>query len=82
MKGTSDQVTKCGDLSVDYFNKYFITAVDTSDFILTHHWKSQQAEQSQSIFLRPVTDDEVLKHISTSKKQKNPLGCIALRYQF
>ena len=31
VKGTSNQVTKCGDLSVEDFNNYFITAVDTSD---------------------------------------------------
>ena len=60
-----------GDLSVEDFSNYFITAVDTADTILTHHWKSGQAEQSQSLFLRPVTDDEVLKHISTLKNKKS-----------
>ena len=51
VKGTSNQVTICGVLSVEDFNNYFITAVDTSDTILTHNWKREQAVQSQSIFL-------------------------------
>ena len=84
-------MTKYGDLSVGDFNIYFITAVGTSDTLLTHHWNSQQAEQPQSnhwnsqqaeqlqsIFLRPVTDAEILQHISTLKN-KNLLGWIALR---
>ena len=73
LKGSTNQVTKCGDLSVEDFSNYFITAVDTSDTILTHHRKSQQAEQTQSIFLRPVTDAEVMQHISTLKNKK-PVG--------
>ena len=71
-----NQVAKC-DLSAENFN-HFITAVDTSDTILTHRWKSQQVEQPQSIFMRPVTEDEVLKHISTLKNKKS-VGWIALR---
>ena len=63
-------MTKCGDLSVEEFNNYFITAVDTSDTILTHHWKNEQAEQSQLILPRPLTDDEVLKH-NFSLQKKN-----------
>ena len=66
VKGTTNPVTKCGDISVEDFN--FITAVDTSD---THHWKRQQAEQPQSIFLRPVIDAEVTQHISKSKNKKS-----------
>ena len=65
VKGTSNQVTKSGDLSVEDFNNYCITAVDSSDTILTQHWKSQQAEQPQSKFHSPITDDQVLEHIST-----------------
>ena len=77
MKGTTNQVTKCGDLSVEDFSNYFITAVDTSDTILTHHWNSQQAEQTKSIFLRPVTDAEVLQHILTLKNKKSVgMDCI------
>ena len=48
-------VKKC-DSFVEDFNNYFITAIDTSDTILTHPWNSQQAEKPQSRFLRPVTD--------------------------
>ena len=59
VKGTSNQVTKCGDFSVEDFNNYFITAVVTTDTILTHHCNSQQAEQLQSIFLRLVTEAEL-----------------------
>ena len=80
VEGTMNQVAKC-DLSADYFYNYFITAVDTSDPILTHRWKSQQVEQPQSIFMRPVTEDEVLKHISTLKN-KTLLEWIALRSQY
>ena len=64
-------MTKCGDLSVEDFDDYFITAVDTSDNVLTHHWESEHVEQSQSLFLRPVTDDEVSKHNSTLKSKKS-----------
>ena len=71
MKGTTKQVAKCGDLSAEDFNNYFITAVDTSDTSLSHHWENQPIDQPQSIFLRPVTDDEVLKHISTLKNKKS-----------
>ena len=44
--------------------------IKTYDTILTHHWNRQQAEQPQSVFLRPVTDAETLQHISTLEKQK------------
>ena len=81
MKGTSNQVTKCGDLSAEDSNNYFITAVDTSDTISTHYLKSQQAEQPQSKFFLPVTDDEDMKHISTLKNIKLS-GWIALMLQF
>ena len=64
-------MTKIDDLSVEDIIKYFITAFDTSDTILTHHCKRQQAEQPQSIFLRPVTDVEVMQHISTFKNKES-----------
>ena len=77
VKGTSNQVTKYADLSVEDFNNYFITAVGTSDTILTHHWNSQQAEQPQSKFLHPVTDAEILQNISTLKNKKSVgMNCI------
>ena len=82
VKGTCNRVTKCGDLSVEDFNDYFITAVGTSDTILTHHWNSQQTEQPQSLFLRPFTDAEILELFSTLKIKKKLLGWIALRWQF
>ena len=76
-KGTSNQVTKCCDLSVEDFNNYFITAVDTSDTVVTSQLNSQQVEQPQSIFLRPVTDAELLQHISTLKNKKSVgMDCI------
>ena len=75
VNGTLNQVAKC-DLSAD-FNNYFITAADTSDTILTHRFKSQHVEQPQSIFMRPVTEDEVSKHISTLKNKKSVgMDCI------
>ena len=69
VKGTLNQVAKC-DLSAEDFINYFKTAADTSDTILTHLFKSQQVEQPQSIFMRPVSEDEVSKHISTLKNKK------------
>ena len=78
-ESTSNQVTKCSDLYVEYFNKYFITAIGSSDSILIHYWNSQKAEQSQSIVLRPVTDTEVLLHISTLKNRKSVgMDCIGM----
>ena len=83
LKGISNQVTKCGDLSVEDFNIYFITAFDTSDTVLTPHWNIQQTDQSQSIILRPFTDGEILQHSSTLKNKKSVvLESIALRWQY
>ena len=68
VKGTTNPVTKCGDITVEDFKDYFITAVDTPD---THHWKRQQAEEPQSIFLRPVTDAEDMQHLSKLRNKKS-----------
>ena len=62
-------MTKSCDLSVEDIKNYFITAVDTSNNILLGHWNIQHAEQPQSIFLRPVTDAEVLQHIHNEKQK-------------
>ena len=78
VKSISNQVTKCGDLFNEYFNKYFRTSIGSSDSILIHYWNSQKAEQSQSIILRPVTDIATQFHI----EKQNLLGWIALGWQF
>ena len=79
VKSTLNQVAK-SDLSAEDFNNYFKTAADTSDTISTHRFKSQQVEQAQSIFMRPVTEDEVSKHISTLKNKKSVgMDCIEVK---
>ena len=69
MKGTDTQVKNCGELSVEDFNKYFVTACDKQNNTFAPKWKSQQVDQLQPMFLRPVTDDEFLKVIATLKNK-------------
>ena len=71
MKGADNQVKKCSDLSVDDFNNYFITACDAQNNKLAHKWKSQQADQQQSMYFFPVTEDEILKIIAKLKNKKS-----------
>ena len=71
MKGTDTQVKNFGGLSVEDFNKYFVTACDKQNNTSAPKWKSQQVDQPQSMFLRPVNDDEILKIIATLKNKKS-----------
>ena len=71
MKGSDTQVKNCGELSVEDFNEYFVTACDKQNNTPAAKWKSQQVDQPQSMFLRPVTDDEVLKVIASLKNKKS-----------
>ena len=61
----------CGELSVEDFNKYFVTACDKQNNTSAPKSKSQQVDQPQSMFLRPVTDDEILKIVATLKHKKS-----------
>ena len=71
MKRTDTQVKNCGELYVEDCNKNFVTACDKQNRTSAPKWKSQQVEQPQSMFLRPVTDDEILKIIATLKNKKS-----------
>ena len=62
------------ELSADDFNNYFITACDTQTTNSAHQWKSHQVEQPQSMFLAPVTDDEILKTIARKMQNKKSVG--------
>ena len=60
-----------GELSVEDFNKYFVTVCDKQNSTSAPKVKSQQVDQLQSLFLRPVSDDEILKIIATLKNKKS-----------
>ena len=69
MKGT--EVKNCEELSVEDFNKFFVTVCDKQISTSAPKGKNQQVEQPQSMFLRPVFDDEILKIIVTLKNKKS-----------
>ena len=71
MKGTDTQVKNCGELSVEDFNKYFVSVCDKQNSTSAPKVNSQQVDQPQSMFLRTVTDDEILKIIATLKNKKS-----------
>ena len=59
------------NLFIEDFNEYFVTACYKQNNTAAPKSKSQQVNQPQSLFLRPVTHDEILKFIATLENKKS-----------